>query len=49
VSGLIYFTTGETTREGRDLARDPRCTLGISTEEFDLAVEGDAALVSGQR
>lgn len=45
VSGLIYFTTGETTRKGRNLARDPRCTLGISTEEFDLAVEGDAALV----
>src|SRR6476661_5894030 len=45
VSGLIYFTTGETTRKGRNLARDPRCTLGISTEEFDFAVEGDTALV----
>jgi hypothetical protein len=45
VSGLFYFTTGEATRKGRNLARDPRCTLGISTDEFDLAVEGDAALI----
>ena len=45
VAGLFYFTTGSTTRKGRNLARDPRCTLGISTEEFDLAVDGDAALV----
>ena len=45
VSGLFYFTTGETTRKARNLARDPRCTLGVSTEEFDLAVDGDAALV----
>jgi hypothetical protein len=45
VSGLFYFTTGETTRKGRNLARDPRCTLGVSTDEFDLAVDGHAVLV----
>lgn len=45
VDGLFYFTTGETTRKGRNLARDPRCTLGVSTTDFDLAVEGDAAVV----
>jgi hypothetical protein len=45
VSGLFYFTTGETTRKARNLARDPRCTLGVSTDEFDLAVDGDAAFV----
>jgi hypothetical protein len=45
VSGLFYFTTGEATRKGRNLARDPRCTLGVSTDEFDLAVDGEAALV----
>jgi hypothetical protein len=45
VSGLFYFTTGEATRKGRNLARDPRCTLGVSTDEFDLAVDGDATLV----
>ena len=45
MSGLLYFTTGERTRKGRNLANDPRCTLGVSTDEFDLAVEGDAVLV----
>ena len=45
VSGVFYVATGETTRKGRNLARDPRCTLGVSTDEFDLAVEGDAVLV----
>jgi hypothetical protein len=45
VSGLFYFTTGGSTRKARNLARDPRCTLGVSTVEFDLAVEGEAALV----
>ena len=43
VDGAFYFTTGRTTRKGRNLARDPRCTLGVSTEDFDLAAEGDAA------
>jgi hypothetical protein len=45
VPGLFYFTTGESTRKGRNLARDPRCTLGVSTDEFDLAVDGEASLV----
>jgi Pyridoxamine 5'-phosphate oxidase len=45
VSGLFYFTTGETTRKARNLAKDPRCTLGVSTDEFDLAVDGNAAQV----
>jgi hypothetical protein len=44
-AGLFWFTTGETTRKGRNLARDARCTLGVSTEEFDLTIEGDAVLV----
>ena len=43
--GSFYFTTGATTRKGRNLAQDPRCTLGISTGQFDLTVEGDAVLV----
>ena len=45
VSGCFYFETGETTRKGRNLARDPRCTLSLATDEFDLVVDGDAVLV----
>jgi hypothetical protein len=45
VSGTFYFTTGEKTRKGRNLARDPRCSLSLGTDEFDLVVEGEAGLV----
>jgi PPOX class probable F420-dependent enzyme len=45
LSGVFYFETGETTRKGRNLARDPRCSLSVATDEFDLVVDGEAALV----
>lgn len=45
VDGAFWFETGATTRKGRNLARDPRCTLSISTDEFDLAVSGRAELI----
>jgi hypothetical protein len=40
--GTFWFETGEHTRKGRNVARDPRCTLSIALREFDLIVEGDA-------
>jgi len=43
--GTFWFETGEHTRKGRNLARDPRATLSLATREFDLAVEGTAAPV----
>jgi PPOX class probable F420-dependent enzyme len=42
----FWFETGETTRKGRNLARDPRCTLSVATQEFDLVVEGEAHKVT---
>ncbi len=42
----FWFETGEATRKGRNLARDPRCTLSLATKEFDIVVNGDAAKVS---
>lgn len=44
-AGTFWFETGEGTRKGRNLARDPRCTLSLATDEFDLVVRGRAALV----
>ena len=41
--GAFWFETGRTTRKGRNLARDPRCTMSLSTDEFDLVVDGTAA------
>ena len=46
VDGSFWFETGATTRKGRNLARDPRCTLSVATAGFDLVVEGEAHLVT---
>lgn len=40
--GAFWFETGERTRKGKNLARDPRCALSVATHEFDLVVEGEA-------
>lgn len=45
LDGSFWFETGASSRKARNLARDPRCTLSLSTQEFDLVVEGTAAVV----
>ena len=45
IDGAVWFVTGERSRKGRNLARDPRCSISVATEEFDLVVEGEAELV----
>jgi hypothetical protein len=44
--GAFWFETGEHTRKGTNLARDPRCTLSVATHDFDLVVEGEATRVT---
>ena len=44
--GSFWFETGQRTRKGRNLARDPRCALAVATRGFDLVVEGTAAIVT---
>ena len=44
--GCWWFETGQDTRKGKNLARDPRCTLSVAAREFDLVVEGEATLVT---
>lgn len=44
--GTFWFETGTATRKGRNLARDPRCTLTVATDEFDLVLEGEATIVT---
>ena len=46
VDDAFWFETGENTRKGRNLARDPRCTLSVATAAFDLVVDGEAAKVT---
>ena len=49
VDEAFWFETGEQTRKGRNLARDPRCTLSVATHEFDLVVEGVAVQIEDAR
>ena len=44
--GCFWFETGRQSRKGRNLALDPRCTLSMAAQEFDLVVEGEATLVT---
>jgi pyridoxine/pyridoxamine 5'-phosphate oxidase len=46
VDGTFWFVTGERSRKGRNLAGDPRCAMSVSTDEFDLVVEGTAEKVT---
>src|ERR1700751_4289350 len=43
--GCFWFETGKDTRKGKNLARDPRCTLSVAAQEFDLVTEGEATVV----
>jgi Pyridoxamine 5'-phosphate oxidase len=46
VEDTFWFETGDATRKAKNLARDPRCTLSVATQEFDLVVEGHAGKVT---
>jgi PPOX class probable F420-dependent enzyme len=46
LDGAWWFETGRSSRKGRNLARDPRCTLSLAAKEFDLVVEGTAEVVT---
>ena len=46
VEGAFWFETGETTRKGKNLARDPRCTLCVASRDFDIVVEGRAEKIT---
>jgi hypothetical protein len=46
IDDTFWFETGEQTRKGQNLARDPRCTLSVATQEFDLIVEGAATKIT---
>jgi PPOX class probable F420-dependent enzyme len=43
--GALWFETGTSTRKARNIARDPRCSLSVATDAFDLVVEGRATKV----
>jgi hypothetical protein len=46
VDGAWWFQTGAGTRKGRNVAREPRCSLAVSVQDADVVVEGDAVRVT---
>jgi hypothetical protein len=45
LDGDLYFTSGPAARKARNLAANPACTISISLEGIDLALEGEATRV----
>src|SRR5436190_13429156 len=46
VDAAWWFQTSAGTRKGRNVARDPRCSLAVSVRGADVVVEGDAVHVT---
>src|SRR3984957_9734614 len=46
LDGSFWFQTGARTRKGRNVARDPRCSIAVSILDTDVVIEGDAARVT---
>lgn len=46
LDGNFWFQTGARTRKGRNVARDPRCSVATSVHDADIVFEGEAALVT---
>jgi len=46
LDGTFWFQTGTGTRKGRNVERDPRCSVAVSVRGADVVIEGDAARVT---
>ena len=45
LDGAFWFQTGAT-RKGRNVARDPRCSVAVSARDADVVLEGEARRVT---
>jgi hypothetical protein len=43
--GIPDGRAGPRTRKGRNVERDPRCTISVATSPYHLVFEGDATRV----
>lgn len=46
VDGTFWFQTGSGTRKGRNVTRDPRCSVAVLIRDADVVVEGEATRVT---
>jgi nitroimidazol reductase NimA-like FMN-containing flavoprotein (pyridoxamine 5'-phosphate oxidase superfamily) len=45
-NGAFYFTTGQGTVKGHNLAQNPHCVISVGNQGIDLVVEGTAERVT---
>lgn len=43
--GRFYLATGAGTQKGKNLARDPRCTVSVAAPGIDIVAEGMAEII----
>jgi hypothetical protein len=48
LDGTFWFQTGAGTRKGRNVARDPRCSIAVSIRDADVVIEGCASDRAGR-
>ena len=46
LDGTFWFQTGAGTRKGRNVPRDPRCSVAVLVRGADVVIEGDAVRVT---
>src|ERR1700749_4346890 len=46
LDGTFWFQTGAGTRKGRNVARDPRCSIAVSIRDADVVIGGGATRVT---
>ena len=46
VDGAYWFQTGDGTRKAKNVARDPRCSVSVSTKDIDFVFNGTAEKVA---
>ncbi len=44
--GGFFVVSGRSARKGRNMEREPRCTIAVATDDYDVVVEGVAELVT---
>ena len=40
LDGAFWFQTGSNTRKGRNVEREPRCSIALSVRDADVVIEG---------
>lgn len=46
LDGTFWFQTGAGTRKGRNVTRDPRCSVAVSIRDANVVLDGDATRVT---